>query len=63
MNFRVNLELMLTTYCKPCESNDEKLVDAQTKAMNEIVPELVRQLTQPNNCVREQVCNAIFFYQ
>lgn len=53
--FRTYLETMLRTYCKPCTSEEEDVVEAQTKAINEVVQELVRQLTQPNSCVRQQV--------
>lgn len=49
---RNHLELMLRTYCKPCE---EDMAEIQSKALSEVTQELVRQLTQPNNCVREQV--------
>ncbi|GFR25610.1 hypothetical protein TNCT_594364 [Trichonephila clavata] len=55
-----NLELMLKTFCKPCAADvegDEK--EAQSKAINEVVQELVRQLTQPNNCVREQAMHSL----
>ncbi|XP_054724829.1 transformation/transcription domain-associated protein-like [Uloborus diversus] len=54
-----NLELMLKNYCKPCKTNDLTLVEVQKKAISELVQELVRQLTQPNNCVREQAMHSL----
>ena len=43
-------------YCKPFETTEESLLEAQSKAINDVVQELVRQLYQPNTCVHEQVC-------
>lgn len=60
--FRLNLETMLMKYCKPFETADEKLLEAQSKAINDVVQELVRQLYQPNTCVREQVCQIFFCF-
>ncbi|GIY45230.1 hypothetical protein CDAR_3781 [Caerostris darwini] len=55
-----NLEIMLKKFCKPCGNFvDEDEKQAQNKAINEVVKELVRQLTQSNNCVREQAMHSL----
>ncbi|KAG8178737.1 hypothetical protein JTE90_027055 [Oedothorax gibbosus] len=53
------LENMLRRYCKPCIGEEKDVAEAQTKAINEVVQELVRQLTQPNTCVREQAMHSL----
>nr|XP_042899044.1 transformation/transcription domain-associated protein isoform X5 [Parasteatoda tepidariorum] len=54
-----NLQTMLTTYCKHFPGDDAEMVAAQNKAIIEVVQELVRQLTQPNTCVRDQAMHSL----
>ncbi|CAL1278798.1 unnamed protein product [Larinioides sclopetarius] len=55
-----NLELMLKQFCKPCgDDTEEDEKELQTKAVNEVVQELTRQVTQPNSCVREQAMHSL----
>ncbi|XP_023214350.1 transformation/transcription domain-associated protein-like, partial [Centruroides sculpturatus] len=53
-----NLEKMLTLCGTPIipDGTNKELIDAQTKSLHEVIQELVRQVTSPNTCVREQVC-------
>ncbi|CAN8021853.1 unnamed protein product [Ixodes persulcatus] len=53
---KANLEKMLTLCGSPVspEGGQEDLVEAQRKSLHEVALELVRQITSPNSCVREQ---------
>ncbi|EEC08699.1 transformation/transcription domain-associated protein, putative [Ixodes scapularis] len=53
---KANLEKMLTLCGSPVspEGGQEDLAEAQRKSLHEVALELVRQITSPNSCVREQ---------
>lgn len=56
-----NLEKMLTLCGSPIipDATNKDLIDAQTKSLNEVIQELVRQVTSPNTCVREQAMHSL----
>ena len=58
---KANLEKMLS-YCGtpiiPDGSNND-LIEAQRKSLHEVTQELVRQVTSPNTCVREQAMHSL----
>lgn len=58
---KTNLEKMLTlcgTLIVPDGTNND-LIDAQKKSLHEVTQELVRQVTSPNTCVREQAMHSL----
>lgn len=58
---KANLEKMLTLCGSPVspEGGQEDLVEAQRKSLHEVALELVRQITSPNSCVREQAMHSL----
>ncbi|XP_023232044.1 transformation/transcription domain-associated protein-like [Centruroides sculpturatus] len=56
-----NLEKMLTLCGTPIipDGTNKELIDAQTKSLHEVIQELVRQVTSPNTCVREQAMHSL----
>ncbi|RWS15188.1 transformation/transcription domain-associated protein-like protein [Dinothrombium tinctorium] len=58
-----NLEKMLTLCGQPIRPNidgsNKDLIDAQKKSLHEVTQELVRQVTSPNTCVRQQAMHSL----
>lgn len=58
-----NLEKMLVLCSSPIklssDASNHDLVEAQQKSLNEITQELVRQITSPNNTVRQQAMQSL----
>ena len=53
-----NLEKMLQLCAAPLEDQDH-LKEVQDKSLADVIHELVRQVTSPNNFVREQAMNSL----
>lgn len=60
---KANLEKMLTLCGTPVPSGpdgaDGELAEVQRKSLHEVALELVRQVTSPNTCVREQAMHSL----
>ena len=58
---KTNLEKMLTLCGAPIQSDgtNQDLIEAQKKSLFEVTQELVRQVTSPNTCVREQAMHSL----
>lgn len=54
-----NLEKMLQLCASPLDEASAHLKDVQDKSLAEVIHELVRQVTSPNNFVREQAMNSL----
>ncbi|XP_015785730.1 transformation/transcription domain-associated protein [Tetranychus urticae] len=58
-----NLEKMITLCAAPIkllmDGSNSDLVEAQKKSLHEVTQELVRQVTSPNTCVRQQAMNSL----
>lgn len=59
---KANMDKMLVLCCSPIDPtpDNQPLIEAQKKSLNEITNELVRQVTSPNTYVREQVLLMVF---
>ncbi|XP_064456550.1 transformation/transcription domain-associated protein-like isoform X2 [Ornithodoros turicata] len=58
---KANLEKMLTLCGTPVsgDGTDGDLAEVQRKSLNEVALELVRQVTSPNTCVRDQAMHSL----